>query len=180
MGSDLCSGLCLTPGQDKILCYPSFLLIYGRTPMPNEKTALHLGLGYLYVVIAVTSAVFSGFMFRDVYRFTLIRAELHRYTIHVNVLFLTVIVGLICLVLLVFLEHYFRNAENKRIQFIRMLKVLAFPLFLAAVAHLMHWGLAFWGAQYFDFFRFVAACLELILGVGLLIATNRRLGGAQV
>ncbi len=149
--------------------------------MPKEKTALHLGLGYLYVVLAGAAAVFSGFMFRDVYRFTLIRAELHRYTIHVNVLFLTVIVGLICLVLLVFLEHYFRNAENMRIQFLRMLKVLTFPLFIAAVAHLMHWGLAFLGAQYFDLFRFMAAGLELVLGGGLLIATNRRLRrGAQV
>lgn len=143
--------------------------------MPNEKSALHLGLGYLYVLLAGAAAVFSGSLLRDVYRFALIRAELHRYTIHVNVLLATFIVGLVSLVALVILEHYFRSATNKQVQFYRLLKVLAFPLFLAAGVHLLHWNLAFWGTRYFDLFRLSAAGVELTLGVGLLATARSRL-----
>ena len=143
--------------------------------MPNEKSALHLGLGYLYVLLAGAATVFIGFTLRDVYRFALIRMELHRYTIHVNALFATFTVGIASLVVLVILEHYFRNAANTQVQFCRLLKVLAFPLFLAAGAHLLHWGLAFWGAHYFDSFRLLAAGIELVLGVVLLVTTERRL-----
>ncbi len=143
--------------------------------MPNEKSAFHLGLAYLYVLLAGVAAVFSGFMLRDVYRFALIRAELHRYTIHFNVLFITFVVGAVSLVALVILEHYFRNAPNKQVQFYRLLKVLAFPLVLAAGAHLLYGALAFWGARYFDSFRFLAAVMELALGAGLWMIAGRRL-----
>ncbi len=143
--------------------------------MPHEKSALHLGLGYLYVLLAGAATAFSGFMVRDVYRFALIRMELHRYTIHVNVLFVTFIVGMASLVALVTLEHYFRHAANTQVQFYRWLKVLAFPLFLATGAHLLHWSLAFWGAHYFDSFRLLAAGIELALGVVLWVTTGRRL-----
>ena len=145
--------------------------------MPNEKSALHLGLGYLYVLLAGVAAVFSGFMVRDVYRFALIRAELHRYTIHVNVLFITVAIGTASLIALVVLEHYFRNAADKQTQLLRLLRVLAFPFLMAAVAHLLHGGLALFGAQFLDPFRLAAALVELVLGVSLLVFTGGRLQG---
>ncbi len=154
---------------------PLLCLAYGRRSMPNEKSVLHLGLGYLYVLLAGIAAVLGGFMWRDVYRLALIRAELHRYTIHVNVLFVTFGVGIVSLIVLVILEHYFRQAASLQVQFYRLLKVLVFPLFLTAGAHLLQWGLIFWGAQYFDTFRFLAAGFELALGVILWVTARRRL-----
>lgn len=145
--------------------------------MPIEKSALHQGLGYLYVLLAGAAAVLSGFMVRDVYRLALIRAELHRFTIHVNNLFLTVIVGIVSLVLLVVLEHYFRSATSLWVQLFRLLRVLAFPLLAAAATQFLHVGLTFFGAQFLDPFKIVAASIELVLSAGLIVITSGRLQG---
>ncbi len=132
-------------------------------PLP----VLHYILTYLYVLVAGAIALFCALVMRDTYRFVLINLELHRYTIHANVLMASVIlVGIVCLVFLMVSEHYFRTAPNTYTQFIRFLRMVAYPLLLAGLAHLIHAGVGY-GAhqQYVDVMRVSAGLAETLAGL---------------
>ncbi len=117
--------------------------------------AYHYLLTYLYVLVAGGIAVFSTWVLRDTYRLVLIELELHRYTIHANVILVSIILlGIGCLAFLVVAEHYFRLAPSTYIQFIRFLRMVTFPLLLAGLAHLVHAGVVYGvHARYADMLR---------------------------
>lgn len=140
--------------------------------LPDQKSVAHLALGFLYMFIAAAGTLLSGFIFRDTYRFALIQQQLHRYTIHVNVLFLTFLIGTCTLIALVVLEHYFRTAPDWKTQLRRFLRVMAFPLLLASLAQFSHIGLAVYATGFVDGIRLATGIAKLILGV-LLIAFTR-------
>ncbi len=127
----------------------------------------HYILTYLYVFVAGAMALFCAFVLRDTYRFALINLDLHRYTIHVNVIMASIILlGVGCLVFLVAAEHYLRGAPNTYTQLIRFLRMFMFPLLLAGLAHLVHAGIGY-GAhqQYVDMMRLSVGLAEILGGM---------------
>lgn len=137
--------------------------------MPTIVPLRHHILTYLYLLLAAGMALFSAFILRDTYRLLLINAELHRYTIHANVLFTTfIVVGIGGLVFLVAAEHYFRVAPDMRTQFRRFLQLASFPLLVTGIAHLGYAGIAFGAAQFVDTFRLSTGLAECLVG-GLLL-----------
>lgn len=134
----------------------------------------HQALAFLYLLLVGTSAVFSGFLLRDAYRLLLIRAEWNRYVIHANSLFATlIVVGIGGLVFLVAVEHYFRAAPDARIQFRRFVRILAYPLLAAGIAHWTHAGVAYHATQFVDGFRWAAGGAEIGLAGCLLYVWRR-------
>ncbi len=127
----------------------------------------HYLLTYLYVFTAGAMALFCAFVLRDTYRFVLINLELHRYTIHANVIMASVLLmGIGCLVFLVASEHYLRKAPNTFTQFVRFLRLGAYPLLLAGLAHLVHTAVGYGvHQQYVDAMRLSAGLAETLFGL---------------
>lgn len=134
----------------------------------------HYLLTYLYVFAAFGTALFCALVLRDVYRLILINLDLHRYTIHANVIFASVaVLGIGCLVYLIYAEHYFRTAPDTRSQLLRFGRFVAYPLLVVGLAHLIHTGIGYYVHQHWDTSRILVGLAEVVIGLGLLFLTAR-------
>ena len=99
------------------------------------QTVLRYSLAYVFWLLTIALIVLVALVVRDSYEFFVAISRLHRYAAHAGNNFLTLLLGMVMLVALIFTEHWYRTgvANGKLVG--RFMRVVALLLASVAIFH---------------------------------------------